>query len=847
MLPAPLPPLALALPRTALGLAVAAVTLFSTWAVARFLAVGIAHHRRQAELDRRPPGEVEIEAWRWAVRRELYTRWVGPLSPRAALAGAPVAGLLGSRPVVGAEPGLHLVVGPPGAGTSATLWAALAAVLADPAKGDPVPLVLDAAPLAHIPSASASPGPLDRLAAAELVDLTGMPATVAERLAAEAMLFVDGFDDLLGSSPAAAAVLLGAVGERLGGTQGLHAVVAIARRSNGEAVPARRIVVATTPAGYEAFTRAGLAGDDGPLATVTHLEPADAVSLRAAVGAAQPPCPGLLTALDRLPGLTPLLAQPLWLDVALETFGQVPDDSDDRPGPVAGALDHLPRTAGAEEIAGALWDRWLERRLPGDPDARRHTAALARRHPPRSQPTFHVHDLGRRGTAARAWSEGMVVGTGTTVPLVTVMLAVAPAWSTVALGLLAAMGVGAFFTRVLQRHEARTARLGLVRQAEGTEDGDGPALAGLATGLLVIVVVAGAFVVAGAGFGTLPVLLSAPLLIAVPLGVAGWLAFRARFGIGGRWSALLVLGAFGGLLGALVFLSVAAFNLGNTPYPFPGDPADVMGWWMAALIVGPVVGLVDGMGVPGSGPLRLRPDLATAGFAGSLPPTVGFPVIGSVLISGPLFLGVLVQPSYAPLLAPFAAGGLAVGLAAWVVAGATAGFTPDPRATRSTHSRSAIRAELHRTLWRVLLAMVATALVSVPTGWLVGRWLSRQQLGSAQISSFGVWDPVPMVGRVLSGVAVCVVLWLAATLATMGPVRHRVVQAVAAARGRAPADYPAFLDELVAAGVLHRCGAGYRFRHPSLADHLAGLPAFPPAGAGTPHDLFDPAPPPVAV
>ena len=847
MLPAPPSPLALALPSPALRLVVAAVTLVATWAVGRFLAVGIAHHRRPAELDRRLPSEAEIDAWRWAVRRELHTRWLGPLSPRAALMRAPVAGLLAHRPVVGEEPGLHLVVGPPGAGTSAMLWAALAAMLADPASDDPVPLVIDAARLARLPPATGAPDPLDGLAAAELIDLTGMPAPVAQRLAGEAILLVDGFDDQLGWSPEAAADLLGTVGHRLGGTQGLHPAVALARRRNGDGLPARRIVVATSPAGYEAFTRAGLAGDDGPLATVTHLEPADGASLRAAAGAAQLPCPGLLAALDRLPGLAPLLAHPLWLDVALEALGQVPDDSDDRPGAAAGALEHLPPTAGAEEIAGALWDRWLERRLPGDPDARRHAAALARRHPPRSQPTFHLHDLGRRGTAVQAWSEGLAVGTGTTLLLGTVMTALAPGWSTALVGLVSAIGVGAFFTWVIRRHEADTGRLGPVHQPEGTEDGDGPALAGLATGLLVMVLAAGPFVVAGAGFGAMPVLLLAPLLAAVPLGVAGWLAFRARFGIGGRWTALLVLGGFGGALGALVFLSAVAFDLGNALPPFPGDPADVIGWWVAALIVGPVVGLVDGMGAPGSGPVRLRPDPATTGFARSLPSMVTWPVIGSVLVSGPLFLGTLVQPSYAPLLAPFGAGGLAVGLAAWVVAGATAGFTPDPRATRSPHPRSVIRAELHRTLWRVLLAVVATALVAVPAGWMAGGWLSRQPLGPAQGPGFGVRGEVPMVGRVLTGVAVCLALWLAATLATTGPARQRVAEAVAAARGRAPGDYPGFLDDLVTAGVLHRCGSGYRFRHPSLADHLAGRPALPPAEPGTPHDAFDPAPSPVAV
>lgn len=844
MLPAPLPPLALALPGSALRLVVAAATLFATWALARFLAVGIAHHRRQAELDRRLPGEAEIDAWRWAVRRELYTRWVGPLSPRAALAAAPVAGLLGPRPVVGEEPGLHLVVGPTGAGTSATLWAALAAMLADPADDDPVPLVVDVARLARIPPAAAAPDPLDRLVTAELVDLTGMPAPVAERLAAEAVLLVDGFEDLLASSPAAAADLLTAIGGRLGGTQALHAVVALTRQRNREAVAARRIVVATTPAGHEAFARAGLAGDEGPLATVTYLEPADDVSLRAAVAAAQPPRPGLLTALDRLPGLAPLLGHPLWLDVALEVFEGAPDDRDERPGAVTGALDHLPATAGAEEIAGALWDRWLDRRLPGSPDAWGHVAALARRHPPRSQPTFHLHDLGRRGTRAQVWLEGMRVGVGVTLLVATLMAALAPGWTTAVISPFSAIGVGASFTWVLQRHQRRTGRLGPARQAGGTEDGDGPALAGLATGLLVMVVVAGPYLAGGTW--ARPVLLLAPLLVAVPLGVAGWLAFRARLGLGRQSSALLTLGALGGALGAMVFVSVIWLDYGGLPYPFPGEPADVVGWWTAALIVGPVVGLVDGMGVSGSGPARLRPGPTTTSFAGSLPLMVAVPVIGSVLISGPLFLGVLAQPVYVVLLAPFAAGGLVVGLAAWVVAGATIGLTPDPTARSSTDPRSAIRAELYHTLWRVLLAAVATGLVVVPAAWLVGRELSGQKLGPTE-PTFLDRTRVPMVGPVLTGAAVCVGLWLLATLATTGPVRQRVVQAVAAARDRVPGDYPAFLDDLVAAGVLHRCGAGYRFRHPSLADHLAGRPSLPPAGPGSPHDAFDPAPSPVAV
>ena len=100
---------------------VAVTALYATWAVARFLAVGVGHRLREADRARQPPpGLAEVDAWRQAVRRELHTRWVGALSPLQTLAAAPVARFVAPRPAIGQEPGLHVVVGPTGTGTSAT-------------------------------------------------------------------------------------------------------------------------------------------------------------------------------------------------------------------------------------------------------------------------------------------------------------------------------------------------------------------------------------------------------------------------------------------------------------------------------------------------------------------------------------------------------------------------------------------------------------------------------------------------------------------------------------------------------------------------------------------------------
>ncbi len=835
MQPAPLAPLALALASPALRLAIAAATLFATWAVARFLAVGIAHHRRQAEHDQAPPAEAEIEAWRRAVRRQLHTRWVGPLSPWAALAAAPVAPLVGRREAAGEEPGLHLVVGDPGTGTSAALWGVLNDLLADP-DGGPTPLLVGATQLARLPGAgrpaAGSPSrPLDRLVAAELVDLTGMPAAVAERLAGEVVLLVDGFDELLASSPAAASGVLAALGARPDGAPGLL-----------HHEPSRRIVVSTTPAGYEAFVAAGLVVADGPLATVTHLEPADGAIVRAAVAGSNPPCPALAAALDRLPGLAPLLGHPLWLDVALEAFAAAPADDGDGPAPGDAALAHLPATAGPREIAAALWDQWLERRLPSRPGARHLAAALARRHPPRRQPTFHLHDLGRSRPGAHAWLEGMAVGISATFLAASLPASIGWGRHLATFGVPVAIGAGALFAWVLHRHEQHTGRLGPSHQGEGAEDGDGPALAGVATGLMVMILVAGPLL--AIDHSAVLVLMLWPLLAAVPVAVAAWLAFRARLGHGGQGPALLTLGAFGGGLGAMVFMAAAAYSIGDGSYPLPGDPADLMGWWTAALIVGPLVGLVDGMGLPDPALSRPHPGRAGVGLARSAPSMVGLPVIGSVLISGALLLGVLVQPTLAPWLAPFAAGGAVVGLAAWLVAASAADFRPDPARAPSTGSGATATAELRQVMLRALLSVTMTAVIAVPAAWLAGRWLSGQRLGPPDSSGF-LRQQVPMVRPVLTGVAVAVGLWLLATLAAAGPLRQWAVQTAAAARGRVPRDYPAFLDELVAAGVLHRSGAGYRFRHPSLADHLTGQASA--SAPGRPHDAFDRAPPPVAV
>ncbi len=840
---------------------VVTATLFATWAVARFLAVGVGHQLREAELSRRPPPtDAEIRGWRRALVREIHARWAGPRSPLAAVSAASVARLVGPRPAIGQEPGFHLVVGAPGSGTSVVLWGAQVALLAD-ADG-PAPLLVDAARLSRPPrpgpppsgartdgGAPGQPDPFHHLVVGELTDLTGMPARVAERLAGEVVLLIDGLDALVASAPDAAANLFRALGGRPDTTGGPHTVAALAGQRNQDPIGARRIVASTTPAGYEAFVRAGLAAADGPLVTVTHLEPADDGTVRAAIAGLHPPCPRLAAAADRLPALVPLLGYPLWLDVALDAFAGQPGDGGSPPTEDAGPLDHLPAEAGAAEISAALWDRWLDRRLATSPGAWHLAAHLARHHPVRSQPTFGLHDQGRSRVGARPWSEGMTVGTGAAILASSLLVTTGGGWRSGLLSLVAAVGAGTAFSLLLQRHERRVGPLGPGAGGGGAHYGEdaevGPALAGLATGAIVMIVAAGPALLAGSD--ALAVMLLWPLLIAVPVGVAGWLGFRSRFGVGRLAPALLALGAFGGTLGILGMGAPTSLYLGNVPYPFPGDPADVIGWWTAALIVGPIVGLVDGIGLAGPGPVRFRPGRILTALGRSGLSLVGLPVIGSVLVSGALLLGVLVQPPLVALLLPFAIGGAVIGLAAWLLGAMGAGFVPDPEQRPSTEAGAAVGADGRRALIRVLAAVAATAVVAVPAAWVAGRWLSGLQLGPQQGPSGLVRQDVPMMPQVLAGVAVTLALWLFATLATVAPLKQQVMLTVAVVRGRAPRHHPAFLDELVAAGVLHRCGAGFRFRHPSLADHLAGRPTDQAAVPPAPHHAFDPAPPPVAV
>lgn len=827
---------------------VVAATLMATWAVARFLAVGVGRRFREADLDRQPPpSDADIRAWRRALRRELHERWAGPLSPLAAVSAGPVARLVGPRPAIGQESGLHLVVGATGVGTSVVLWGTHASLLADP--DGPTPLLLDATRM-PVPPQPLQTDPFHRLVVGELTNLTGMPVGVAERLAPEVVLLIDGFDGLLASAPDAAVDLLQALGGRPPATGGLHTVVALARQRHEDPPPARRIMVSTTPAGYGAFVRAGLTEPDGPLVTVTHLEPVVEATVRATIDDLDPPCPALATAADRLAALIPLLGYPLWLDVALEAFAGPAGDDGGRSVDDTDPLAHLPATAGTAEIGAALWDRWLERRLGPDPDSRRFASLLARRRPPRTQPTFGLHDLGRAGAGAHAWFEGMAVGTGATILASGLPAATGGGWRSVVVGLVSAVSAGTAFSLLLRRHERRATRVGPGPEGEGADDAeDIPALAGLATGAIVMIVTAGPALLAGGD--ALAVMLLWPLLIAVPVGMAGWLAFRARFGIGRPGSALLALGAFGGTLSVLCMGAPTSLYLGGFMYPLPGDPADLLGWWTAALIVGPVVGVVDGIGLAGPGPVRFRSDRALRALGRSAPSAVGLPLIGSVLVSGALLLGVLVQPPLVALLVPFAIGGAVIGLAAWLVGAVGAGFVPDPERRPSSGPGAAAGADVRRAMVRSLVAVATTVVVAVPTGWVAGRWLSELQLGPWSGLSGLVREDVPMVPSVLTGVALTIWLWLVATVATVAPLRQRLVLAIAASRGRAPRNYPAFLDELVAAGVLHRCGAGFRFRHPTLADHLAGHPVDEPvdqpAPPVAPNDAFDPAPPPVAV
>ncbi len=410
------------------ALATMGVVVFVVWA------------RRPSALPGSELRNTDLDAWRGAVRDLMYARWASSSSPLWAIADRrrsqslvvdgttlharyrdaavlsdgttiSLAGADSAGELYDALEASYLVVGDPGAGKSVLLWQTLEYLLE---RTDQVPLLVE---LTHWNSFDSQESPAlprfeDFVVKRLQEPALATPTDVAQVLAREAILLLDGLDELYALSPKKAVRMLDSIA-----------------RSLGSGYILGKIVITTRPGEYAEIVEVRGSGTSAVRNSV-RLSNYSVDTVVDSVAKRDPPPRQLVSDISTYPAVARMLLRPLWLSIALEVYQDSGESS-----PFAGMESVSP-----DQAERLLSRRWITDRFEQLPPFRgTQTGFLASRMVEQGASTLFIEDIQRAWLPPVARRISSVVFFATTFGAAFVLIGASYSW---VLGLIIGAVVG---------------------------------------------------------------------------------------------------------------------------------------------------------------------------------------------------------------------------------------------------------------------------------------------------------------------------------------------------------------------------------------------------------------------